>query len=184
VPGEDPPLRVEAVREGAQTQVTRLYFPGRTVIRKQLLGPDAERRLRREVGILQRLRGVEGVTQLVDRPRYGDSLVLADAGSTTLAALATPDNTGPAGGGPPPHLGTPGRSRTGHTTDDGGDSSGSGHPAAATSPTPAVEHTPGPQHGRGADQTTTQPTTDTPTTTRAVWGWKAGCSSVAAWPPR
>src|SRR6187549_3486133 len=68
VPGEDPPLRVEAVREGAQTQVTRLYFPGRTVIRKQLLGPDAERRLRREVGILQRLRGVEGVTQLVDWP--------------------------------------------------------------------------------------------------------------------
>src|SRR6187551_1060862 len=90
VPGEDPPLRIEAVREGAQTQVTRLYFPGRTVIRKQLLGPDAERRLRREVGILQRLRGVEGVTQLVDRPRYGDSLVLTDAGSTTLAALATP----------------------------------------------------------------------------------------------
>src|SRR6478672_460143 len=86
----DPPLRDELVHESRHVRVTRLFLAGRTVIRKQPLGPDAERRLRREAGILQRLRGVGGVAQLQDRPRYGDSLVLADAGTTNLATLATP----------------------------------------------------------------------------------------------
>ena len=90
VPALYPTERAEIVYESAHVRITRRLVFGRSVIRKQLLGPDAERRRRREVGILQRLRGVEGLTQLVDRPRYGDSLVLADAGSTTLAALATP----------------------------------------------------------------------------------------------
>ena len=90
VPGDDPPLRVEAVRESDHARVMRLYFSGHAVIRKQPLGRDADRRLRRETGILERLRGVEGVAQLVDLPRYPDSLVLADAGTTNLAALATP----------------------------------------------------------------------------------------------
>ena len=55
-------------------------MPGRTVIRKEPLGPDAERRLRHEVAMLERLRGVAGVAQLVDEPRYPGSIVLADAG--------------------------------------------------------------------------------------------------------
>jgi serine/threonine protein kinase len=60
------------------------------VIRKQPLGPHADRRIQRETGILERLRGVDGVAQLVDRPRYPDSIVLADAGATRLTELAKP----------------------------------------------------------------------------------------------
>src|SRR4051794_34540497 len=90
VPGAEPPLRVEAVRETARTRITRLVFADRTVIRKQPLGPDTDRRLRRETALLERVRGVDGVAQLVNRPRYPDSIVLADAGTTRLADLATP----------------------------------------------------------------------------------------------
>ena len=43
------------LHESARTRVTRLVFPGRTVIRKEPRGPDAERRLRHEVAMLQRL---------------------------------------------------------------------------------------------------------------------------------
>src|SRR4051812_34493678 len=90
VPGAEPPLRVEALRETARTRITRLVFADRTVIRKQPLGPDADRRLRRETALLERVRGVDGVARLVNRPRYPDSIVLADAGTTRLADLATP----------------------------------------------------------------------------------------------
>src|SRR3954453_17541268 len=90
VPGAEPPLRVEVVRETARTRITRLVFADRTVIRKQPLGPDTDRRLRRETALLERVRGVDGVAQLVNRPRYPDSIVLADAGRTRLADLATP----------------------------------------------------------------------------------------------
>src|SRR3954464_6683144 len=90
VPGAEPPLRVEVVRETARTRITRLVFADRTVIRKQPLGPGTDRRLRREAALLERVRGVDGVAQLVNRPRYPDSIVLADAGRTRLAHLATP----------------------------------------------------------------------------------------------
>src|SRR3954468_7369492 len=90
VPGAEPPLRVETVRETARTRITRLVFADQTVIRKQPLGPDTDRRLRRETALLERVRGVDGVAQLVHRPRYPDSLVLADAGTTRLADQATP----------------------------------------------------------------------------------------------
>ena len=86
VPGPRPAERVEIVH----TRITRLLVSGRPVVRKEPLGPDAERRLRREAGILERVRGVDGVAQLVDGPRYPDSVVLADAGTTTLAGLTTP----------------------------------------------------------------------------------------------
>ena len=58
-PGQDPPVRAEIVHESERTRVTRLFLPGRTVIRKEPLGPDAERRLRHEVAMLERLRGVD-----------------------------------------------------------------------------------------------------------------------------
>jgi hypothetical protein len=91
VPGRDPPARAEMLlHESARTRVTRLVFPGRTVIRKEPRGPDAERRLRHEVAMLQRLRGVDGLAQLLEAPRCPGSLVLADAGDTALAGLATP----------------------------------------------------------------------------------------------
>ncbi|WP_346276115.1 AAA family ATPase [Pseudonocardia sp.] len=70
--------------------MTRLFLLGRTVIRKEPLGPDAQRRLRHELAMLERLRGVVGVAQLLDAPRYPGSLVLADIGGTSLAGLAKP----------------------------------------------------------------------------------------------
>jgi len=90
LPGRDPPVRAEVVHESARARVTRVAFAGRTVIRKELLGPDAERRLRHEAAILERLRGTEGVAQLSEGPRYPGAILLADAGDTSLAALPKP----------------------------------------------------------------------------------------------
>jgi signal transduction histidine kinase len=89
----DEPVRVELVHESERSRVSRVFLPGRTVIRKEPLGPDAQRRLGQELAMLERLRGVAGVTQLVeapDTPRYPESIVLADAGTTSLARLAAP----------------------------------------------------------------------------------------------
>ncbi|WP_445184073.1 AAA family ATPase [Pseudonocardia sp. Cha107L01] len=72
--------------------MTRLFLPGGTVIRKQPIGADAPRRLRHELGLLGRLRGVSGVAQLLDAPTYPDSIVLADVGGSSLAGLPTPLN--------------------------------------------------------------------------------------------
>jgi len=65
-----------------------MFFAGGTVIRKEPLGPDAARRLAQETAMLARLRGVPGVAQLAEGPRYPGSVVLADAGDTSLAGLA------------------------------------------------------------------------------------------------
>jgi hypothetical protein len=59
--------------------MTRLFLAGRTVIRKQPLGSDAVGRLQHERRS-ERLRGLDGVVQVVDRPRYPDWIVLADVG--------------------------------------------------------------------------------------------------------
>ena len=83
----DLPVRAEIVHESDHARVTRLFFPGRTVIRKESLGPDAERWLRHERGMLERLRGVEGTAQLTVAPRYPGSIMMADAGVATLAEL-------------------------------------------------------------------------------------------------
>src|SRR5262245_21858183 len=90
LPGQDPPVRGELVHESKRTRVTRLFSAGCAVVCKEALGPDAERRTRHEAAILERLRGVEGVAQLVEAPRQPDSIVLADAGGTSLAELAKP----------------------------------------------------------------------------------------------
>ena len=92
-PGRDPPVRVEPVHESERTRVTRLFLAGRTVIRKEPLGPDAEHRLRHEVAILERLRGVAGVAQLAEAPRYPGSIVLEDTDGTSLASSRTPYQT-------------------------------------------------------------------------------------------
>ena len=80
----------EIVHETERTRVVRLLLPGRAVIRKQPLGPDAQRRVRHEVAMLERLRGVVGVAQLLEAPRYQGSIVMADAGGMSLAELAKP----------------------------------------------------------------------------------------------
>ena len=89
-PGGDLPVRAEIVHESARTRVTRLFLPGGTVIRKEPLGPGAQARLRQEAAMLERLRGAGGVAQLAAAPRYAGSLVLADAGDTSLAGRAKP----------------------------------------------------------------------------------------------
>ena len=90
LPGADPPLFNELVYESERVRVTRLIRAGGTVIRKQLLGRDVEIRRQHELAILVRLRGAEGVAQLVDEPRYPDSIVFEDVGGRSLTGLAKP----------------------------------------------------------------------------------------------
>src|ERR1700754_4883401 len=90
LPARDPPARAEIVHESERTRITRLFLPGRTVIRKEPLGPDAERRVRHEVAMLERLRGVEGLAQLADGSQYPGAVVLADYGETTSAGMTKP----------------------------------------------------------------------------------------------
>jgi signal transduction histidine kinase len=89
-PTRGPPIRAEMVHESERTRVTRLFVTGRTVIRKEPLGPDAPRRLRHEVAVLERLRGAARVAQLMEAPQYAGSIVVADAGDRSLAGLAKP----------------------------------------------------------------------------------------------
>src|SRR5580693_9745126 len=89
-PGQHPPVQAFIVHESGRTRVTRHVWPARTVIRKEPLGPDAERRLRHEVEVLERLRGAAGVAQLAETPEYPGSVVLEDAGDTSLAGQARP----------------------------------------------------------------------------------------------
>ncbi len=90
VPALYPTERAEIVYESAHVRITRRLVSGRSVICKQPLGPDAEPRLRHEVTMLERLRGVEGVAQLLEVPGPSGSITLADAGETSLAGVAKP----------------------------------------------------------------------------------------------
>jgi signal transduction histidine kinase len=80
----------EQARSGDRSRVSRLSLGGRVLIRKELLGADARRRLRHERAILDRLRGVPGLAQLVDAPDDQDAILMEDAGSTTLAGITMP----------------------------------------------------------------------------------------------
>ncbi len=90
LPDEGESVRSELVRETPRSRVTRLFAAGRTVIRKEFTGTAAQRRLRHEVAVLERLRGVVGVAQVLDEPRYPGSITLADAGRTSLAETLKP----------------------------------------------------------------------------------------------
>ncbi|HTQ67797.1 MAG TPA: AAA family ATPase [Solirubrobacteraceae bacterium] len=90
LPDGDPPARAEIVHESERSRVTRLFFSGRTVICKEPLGPYAHQRLRHEVAMLKRLRGVVGVAQMLDTPQCPGSIVLEDVGGTSLAMGAKP----------------------------------------------------------------------------------------------
>jgi signal transduction histidine kinase len=89
-PDRSPPVRVEMLHESDRTRVTRVIFSGRTVIRKEPLGPEGQRRLQHERAFLEQLRGAMGVAQLLDEPRYPGSITLADAGPESLAQAAKP----------------------------------------------------------------------------------------------
>src|SRR6185437_16886203 len=86
----DPPVRFTVVHDSARTRVTRLPRADRTLIVKEPLGPDAASRLRHETAILERLRGAQGVAQLADESPHEGSIVLVDAGDSTLAELQKP----------------------------------------------------------------------------------------------
>ena len=88
--GTDNPVAAEIVHESERTRVTRVFLPSGAVVRKEPLGADAERRVRRERAMLDRLRGVAGVVQLEEGPQYPGSVVLADAGRVSLAGVARP----------------------------------------------------------------------------------------------
>ncbi len=88
--GPDPFLRAEIVHSSERTRITRLFLPGRTVIRKEPLGPDAERRVRHEAAMLERVLGIAGAAQLAEAPRYPGSVVLEDAGEVSLAGMTKP----------------------------------------------------------------------------------------------
>src|SRR5689334_4028449 len=88
--GRDPPVSAEVVHASERTRITRLFLPDRTVIRKEPLGRDAQRRLRQELAMLERLRGIPGVVQLVEEPRFPGSLSLVDVAGASLAGMATP----------------------------------------------------------------------------------------------
>ena len=74
--GWDPPRQTELVHESERTRVSRLRYARGTVIRKEPLGPDAERRLAHETAMLGRLRGVAGLAQLADAPRQPGAVML------------------------------------------------------------------------------------------------------------
>src|SRR3954464_10177001 len=78
------------VHEGERSRITRVFVDGRTVIRKEPIGPGARRRLIQEREVLGRLRGLPGIAQLLDSPRYPGSLVLADGGGPDLARRPGP----------------------------------------------------------------------------------------------
>lgn len=90
LPGPDSPFRAEIVHESERARVTRLVFAGRSVVLKEPLGTDAQECLRHEWAILDRLRGVPGVAQLVEAPQHPGSIVLVDAGGMSLAGVAKP----------------------------------------------------------------------------------------------
>jgi diguanylate cyclase (GGDEF)-like protein len=88
---ESPSAQVELLHESERTRVARLMLPAGSVIRKEPLGPDAARRLRHELEILEMLSGVEGVVQLAPGvPPSPGSIVLADVGGAALAERAMP----------------------------------------------------------------------------------------------
>jgi serine/threonine protein kinase len=80
----------EVLHESERTRITRVFLATGSVTRKEPLGADAYRRLRREEAMLDRLRGVEGVAQMVRVPQYPASIVLEDAGDRTLGSSFAP----------------------------------------------------------------------------------------------
>ncbi|GEL25219.1 hypothetical protein PSU4_41730 [Pseudonocardia sulfidoxydans NBRC 16205] len=88
--GSAPLPGTELLRDGERSRVVRLVAGRRTVVRKEPLGPGAPQRLRHEIEVLGRLRGVPGIVQLLDTPRHPGSIVLEDVGGPSLASRPTP----------------------------------------------------------------------------------------------
>ncbi|MBL7520531.1 diguanylate cyclase [Frankia sp. CNm7] len=92
---QDPPEaeRVELLHESERVRITRLVFPFGSVIKKEPLGPDAQRRLRHEVETLERLSGVDGIVQVaagMPRSVSAGSILLVDVHGTAVPELSMP----------------------------------------------------------------------------------------------
>src|SRR5262245_3419349 len=83
-------IRTELLHDSDRTRVSRLVFSDGTLIRKELLGPDGEKRRRREVAVLERLSGVDGVVQLADRQPSRGAILLKDVHGEPLARVDKP----------------------------------------------------------------------------------------------
>src|SRR4051794_24628368 len=78
----------EVLYESRCTRVTRVLVPGfGVIVRKELRGPDAQRRLRHESAILGRLSGVPGVVQHIPADTEPRTILLEDVGGRSLAKL-------------------------------------------------------------------------------------------------
>jgi hypothetical protein len=82
----------ELLYESERTRVTRLLPAGGgpTIIRKEPLGADAQKRLRHELEILGRLAGVIGVAQLAVAQPLPGSILLEDVHGEELSRRAMP----------------------------------------------------------------------------------------------
>ncbi len=87
----------EVLYESGWTRVSRTLLPGfGPVVRKELRGPDAQRRVRHESGILARLTGVPGVVQHVPTDTEPRAILLEDVGGRSLAQLLSAGAVPPA----------------------------------------------------------------------------------------
>jgi diguanylate cyclase (GGDEF)-like protein len=82
--------------ESDRTRVTRLPPAGGvgSVICKEPLGPDADRRLRHELAILDRLVGVAGMPQLAPVPPRPGAILMEDVGGSSLTSIGMPLEVG------------------------------------------------------------------------------------------
>jgi diguanylate cyclase (GGDEF)-like protein len=83
-------VRTDLLYESERTRVARLVFPDGTLIRKEQLGPDGERRRRRELAVLERLSGADGVVQAVRRQPSRGSILLEDVHGAPLSGVQKP----------------------------------------------------------------------------------------------
>ena len=85
-----PPVRVQVLHESERTRVSRLFLSKRSMIRKEPLGSDADKRLRQEIEIRERLCGISGVSQLAVAQPFPGSILLEDLHAVSLADVAMP----------------------------------------------------------------------------------------------
>ena len=84
------PVRTQVLHESERTRVTRLFVPGGSMIRKELRGLGAEKRLRHEVEIRERLSGISGVSRMSETQPYPGSILLEDLHGAPLADVPMP----------------------------------------------------------------------------------------------
>src|SRR5688500_414216 len=82
------------LHESARCRVMRLFLTDGSVISKEPLGPDADRRLRHEAAILSRLSGLPGIAQVAAAPARPGAILLTDVNGVSLSGTALPWRAG------------------------------------------------------------------------------------------